>query len=87
MGEKIVSLRTGKKILAPGEPSSSAIELCEKLLVMAKSGEIQGLVVINVHSDGATSADYNDGLLFTYQLAGRMLQMSNSIAESASNRG
>lgn len=87
MSDKVVSLRSGNEILAPGEVSPATVELLEKLLVMARSGEIQGAVVFMTHSDGAIGADHSAGLPMTYQLAGRMLQITNEIADRASNRG
>lgn len=87
MSEKVVSLRSGNEILAPGEVSIQTVELMERLLVMARSGEIQGVIAFVVHSDGAIGADHNANLPMTYQLVGRMLQITNEIAERASNRG
>jgi hypothetical protein len=87
MSDKVVSLRSGNEILAPGEPSSTTVELLEKLLEMARSGEIQGMICFLVHSDGAVGADHNADLPMTYALAGRMLQITNEVADRASNRG
>lgn len=87
MSEKIVSLRSGIEILAPGEVSKATIDLFEKLLTMARSGEINGAVAFVLHGDGAVGADYNAGLPVTYKLVGRMLQLTNELANTASNRG
>lgn len=87
MTEKVVSLRSGKTILAPGEICPAAVKLLEDLLMMARSGEIQGLVAFLAHSDGAIGLEYNEGLPITYNLVGRMLQDTNGFAEQASNRG
>lgn len=87
MSEKVVSLRSGNEILAPGEVCLATVKLLEDLLVMARSGEIQGFVAFLAHSDGAIGLEYNEGLPITYNLVGRMLQDVNGFAEQASNRG
>lgn len=87
MTEKVVSLRSGKEILAPGEVCSETVALLNRLLTMAISGEIQGIVAFLAHSEGAIGLEYNEGLPVTYNLVGRMLQDVNGFAEQASNRG
>lgn len=87
MTDKVVSLRSGKEILAPGEVCPATVALLNKLLTMAISGEIQGVAVFVTHSDGAIGFDYNIDLPITYKLVGRMLQDTNVFAEQACNRG
>lgn len=50
----VVSLR-GQEIRPPGEPVEETIKLAEKLLGMARSGEISGLVAVCTHHDECCS--------------------------------
>lgn len=53
--KKIVSLR-GEAIRAPYEPDPKLVEGIEKLLEMARSGEINGVAVAIHNSDGTTQS-------------------------------
>lgn len=85
MSEKIVNLRTGNAVLAPGEVSEKAVAECEKLLEAIRSGEIQGFVAFMVHGDGTVSYTDND-LEPNFKIVGKMLQVTNWMAQQAGNR-
>lgn len=51
---KVVSLRGGA-IVSPGEPVDVVIEALEAVLEMARAGEVQGIVMVMMHADDATS--------------------------------
>lgn len=85
MSENVVNLRTGGEVLAPYEPSIAAVAECEKLLEAVKSGEVQGFVAFMVHGDGAVSYTDND-LPPNFKLVGKMLQVTNWMAQEAGNR-
>jgi len=51
----IVSLR-GEEIRPPGEPNPDVVELIAKLMTMAESGEIRGIIAVVEHSDEAVSS-------------------------------
>lgn len=87
MSEKIVSIRSGIVISAPGEVSDTTVGVIERLLTMAQSGEINGIVALVTYSDGAVGEDHNAGIPVTYKLVGRMLQITNEFASTASNAG
>jgi hypothetical protein len=72
----VVSLR-GQPIISPGEVNPEVVELAEKLLNMAHSGEINALVALAIHSDDATST-FRRGSL-TYRLVGSMTVMLHEI--------
>lgn len=50
----LVSLR-GEAILAPGEVNPEVVEIAEKLLDMARSGEINAIVAFTTHADDGIS--------------------------------
>lgn len=81
----VVGLRSGTEILAPGEVSAATVSELEKLLEAARSGEIQGIVVFMARSDGTVSYTDSD-LPPTYKIVGKMLQVTNWMAEKAGSR-
>lgn len=85
MSEKVVSLRTGTEIFAPGEVCAKAVAEAEKLLEAARSGEIQGLLVFMVHGDGGVSYTDSDPSP-NFKLVGKMVQVMNWMAQEAGNR-
>jgi hypothetical protein len=53
--QKVVSLN-GAPFIQPGEPQADVIEQLERVLEMARSGEISGIVIIAIHADECTSS-------------------------------
>jgi len=51
----IVSLR-GEEIKPPGEPNPEAVEAAERLLELARSGEINTIFAVVQHADESVSA-------------------------------
>lgn len=51
----VVSLR-GEPIRQPGEVIPEVVDELERLLGMARSGEIQGIAIVFIHSDECTGA-------------------------------
>lgn len=47
----VVRIRDGVEIKPPGEPNQVVIDELERLLEMAKSGELAGLVTVSVWRD------------------------------------
>lgn len=72
----VISLR-GEPIVPPGEVNPEVVELAEKLLNMARSGEINALVALAIHADDATST-FRRGAL-SYRLVGSMTVMLHEI--------
>lgn len=86
MSEKIVSLRTGAEVCAPGEINAETVAELEKLLERAKSGDVQSVAVAFLHGDGAVCCTYGGAI--PYSLIGKLVEMTNYLAaEKASNRG
>lgn len=54
---KVVSLRGGE-IPSPGVPLPDVIAEAERILEMARSGEIVGIAAVFNHSDECTSSNY-----------------------------
>lgn len=54
MQPKVVSL-TGDPIVAPGTPRPELIADLERVLEMAKAGEIEGIAYAVQHADGCTN--------------------------------
>lgn len=48
---KVVSLHGGE-ILQPGEPCADLVQKLENILEMARSGEVDGMVIALHHADG-----------------------------------
>lgn len=82
MTDKVVSLR-GDPVMAPGEVSPSTVALAERILEMARSGEIQGLVAVMLHSDSAVSYDCTGAV--TFSIVGKLTQVTNYLADKAGN--
>jgi hypothetical protein len=51
----IVSIRDGVEIRPPGEPNPAVVEQVERLLEMARSGELSGIAAAICWSDECTS--------------------------------
>ena len=86
MSDKIISLRTGASVCAPGEVNAEAVAEIEQLLERARSGDVQGIAIAYVHGDGATNCTYGGGVNF--RPVGKMGQLNkHPAAEKASNLG
>lgn len=86
MSDKIISLRTGASVCAPGEVNAEAVAEIEQLLERARSGDVQGIAIAYVHGDGATNCTY--GGVINFSLVGKLVQLTNYLAaEKASNLG
>jgi hypothetical protein len=72
----LVSLR-GEAIPAPGEVNPEVVELAEKLLDLARSGEIKALQAFMVHADDCVSAQSKGGA--NYRLVGIMTHVIHDI--------
>lgn len=86
MSDKIISLRTGAAVCAPGEVNAEVVAELEQLLERARSGDVQGVAIAFVHGDGASNCTY--GGVITFSIVGKLVQMTNYLAaEKASNLG
>lgn len=85
MSENVVDFRGGVPVLCPFEVCAEAVTVAEKVAEKARSGEVQSVVVVMLHSDGAVTCDYAGPN--TYNLVGKLLQVTNHLASEAGNRG
>lgn len=71
---EVVSFHDGSKIAHPGEPDGSVVEELERLLEMARAGEVIGVAYSVEHFDGANNNRYV-GRVSRKLLGGLMLVM------------
>lgn len=81
---KVVSLRGDNIPLAVGEAVPSVVAEAERVLEMARSGEITGLAVVLRHADECVSSNFV-GLVGRYVL-GEMLLLQSKIVEHLRNQ-
>ena len=67
---KVIALHDCVEIKAPGTPITETIEELEKLLEMARAGEISGFVAFAVHADELVSEHRNTRI--TYRMLGAL---------------
>ena len=77
----VVSL-DGGVVHAEREPQESVIEELERLLTMARAGEIQGLAAAVVHADNMSSYSIRGPVVGAYGLLGAVTIMSHKLAEA-----
>ncbi len=71
---EIVAFRKGDAVPVPGQPNPDVVEALEAMLEQARSGEIHGLRMIVLHTNG-TASGVARGLL-NYSMVGMVHSMS-----------
>lgn len=77
MTAEVVGIR-GDPVVAAAERRQQVIDQLEELLERAKSGDIQGVQIVTLHSDGTVG--YWPGGLIQYNLIGRMFAAAADMA-------
>lgn len=73
---KVVAIRGGHQITAPGEVNENALFVCEEILERVKGGDVIGVAVAYIHSD--RSASYQcGGHVRGYSLIGAVEKMKS----------
>lgn len=80
---KVVTIR-GAALPSPGQPNEATVEALEKLLEMARSGEIAGVAVATYNTDGSGGFRLA-GILRHPVVLGRLVEMQTIIATDMSN--
>ena len=72
----IVGLR-GEEIRPPGEVNPEVVEIAERILEMARSGEISTLVAVYIHADETVGARQKG--IGNYRVVGMLTKISHDI--------
>lgn len=56
MSGKVVAIHDGQDVILPGVPQEDVIKLLERYLDQARTGQVEGVVVVAQHSDNTTTA-------------------------------
>jgi hypothetical protein len=76
---KVVSMR-GTVLPTPGEPVPEVVETIERILEMARAGEIKGIGYCLEHADSSVSADLKGEV--GYKLLGKTIYLQHWIMDS-----